>query len=52
MTKSALLLRLEQLRHTAEDDAIQPVYKLAVIDSLLDYIGDFAIRQKTEEIAL
>ncbi len=52
MTKSALLFRLEQLRYLAEEDAIQPIYKDAILDSLLDYIGDKDIRSKVEETAL
>ncbi len=52
MTKTGLLLRLEELRRLAEEEAIQPVYKDAILDTLLDYIGDESIRQKVEEIAL
>ncbi len=52
MTKTGLLLRLEELRRLAEGEAIQPVYKDAILDTLLDYIGDESIRQKVEEIAL
>ncbi len=52
MTKARLLSHLELLRKLAEEDVIQPVYKDAILDSLLDYIGDKAIREKVEEIAL
>ncbi len=52
MTKRSLLFRLEELRTLAEDDAIQPVYKDAILDSLLDYIGDKEVRDKVEQIAL
>ncbi len=52
ITKSALLFRLEELRYLAEQDAIQPVYKDAILDALLDYIGDKEIRVKVEETAL
>jgi hypothetical protein len=52
LKKSSVLARLEQLRLTAEENEIQPVYLLAVIDTLLDYAGDPEIRAKVEEIAL
>lgn len=52
MTKASLLFRLEQLRELAEQDAIQPVYKDAILDVLLDYIGDKEIRDKVEATAL
>ena len=52
MTKSALFIRLEQLRQLSEAEAIQPVYKDAVIDTLLDYIRDREIREKVEAIVL
>ncbi len=52
MTKAALLYHLEALRVLAEEDVIRPVYKDAILDSLLDYIGDKEIRGKVEEIAL
>lgn len=47
-----LLLRLEELRQLAEQNAIQPVYKDAILDVLLDYIGDRTIRAKVEETVL
>ncbi len=52
MKKSSVIARLEQLRLTVEDNPIQPVYLLAVIDTLLEYNGDPEIRAKVEEIAL
>jgi len=52
LKKSSVLARLEQLRLTVEANAIQPVYQLAVIDTLLEYIHDPDIRAKVEEIAL
>ncbi len=52
MNKTALLYRLEQIRELSEREAIQPVYKDAVIDTLLDYINDRAIREKVEAIVL
>ncbi len=52
MNKSQVLARLELLRQTVEENAIHPVYLLAVIDTLLEYNGDKDIRQKIEEIAL
>ncbi len=52
LKKSAVLARLEQLRLTVEENPIQPVYLLAVIDTLLEHIGDAEIRAKVEEVAL
>ncbi len=52
MTKSRLLFHLEMLRKLEEEGTIQPVYKDAIIDVLLDYIGDKDIREKVEGIAL
>ena len=52
LKKSSVLARLEQLRLTVEENPIQPVYFLAVIDTLLEYNGDPDIRAKVEEIAL
>lgn len=52
ITKAGLLFRLEELRALAETDSIQPVYKDAILDVLLDYVGDAQIRAKVEEIAL
>lgn len=52
LKKTSVLARLEQLRLTVEENPIQPVYLLAVIDTLLEYNGDPEIRAKVEEIAL
>lgn len=52
MKKSSLLARLEQLRLTTEDNELEDIYKLAVIDTLLDYINDNTIREAVEDIAL
>ncbi len=52
LKKSSVLARLEQTRLMIEENPIQPVYYLAVIDTLLEYIGDEDIRRKTEEICL
>ncbi len=50
--KAQVLSRLELLRQTVEKNEIQPVYLLAVIDTLLDYNGDKDIRQAVEGVAL
>ncbi len=52
LKKAQVLARLELLRQTVEENAIQPVYLLAVIDTLLDYNGDKDIRRAVEGIAL
>lgn len=52
LKKSAVLARLEQLRLVVEDEELAEIHKLAVIDTLLDYIRDEDIRNKVEEIAL
>ncbi len=52
LKKAQVLARLELLRQTVEEDAIQPVYLLAVIDTLLDYANDKQIREAVEGIAL
>jgi hypothetical protein len=52
LNKSQVLARLELLRQTVEEDAIQTVYLLAVVDTLLDYNGDKDIRAAVEGIAL
>lgn len=52
MTKKTLLFRLEELHYLAEQDVIDPIFQLAVIDSLLDYIYDEDIRDKVERVAM
>ena len=52
MNKETLMFRLEQLRELTEKNEIQPVYELAVIDTLLDYIRDNDVRTKVEEMVL
>ncbi len=52
LNKASVLARLEQLRLTAEENPIQPVYLLAVIDTLLEYNGDPDIRAKVDAICL
>lgn len=52
MTKSALLLRLEQLQVLTETESIQTVYKDAILDTLLDYISDKSIREAVEKAVL
>ncbi len=52
MNKTTLMYRLEQLRTMTEENEIQPVYKDAVIDTLLDYIRDPDVRAKVEAIVL
>lgn len=52
LKKATVLARLELLRETADEDTIQPVYLLAVVDTLLDYIYDKDISEKVESIAL
>lgn len=52
MKKASLLARLEQLRLTVEDNELREIYRLAVIDTLLDYINDSMVREKVEQIAL
>lgn len=52
MTKTSLLLRLEQLQILTETEPIQAVYKDAILDSLLDYINDKSIREAVEKAVL
>lgn len=52
MKKQSALLRLEQVKISAEDKELDDMNRILILDILLDYINDPDIRQAVEDIPL
>lgn len=52
MKKSGALARLAQIKVAAEDKELTDIYRLEVLDVLLEYINDPEIREAAEAVPL